>query len=298
MSGNFLPSLQESLALLRERGEIFPSPRDVTALEGLTFDHPRKGQVGIEIDEAVLRAQGQVYVGDPVLREALQTHEIPTASLKDAMGLMSGFGANEVIWGFSGYASEGPKYDIEVEGLTRLYDYLAEIGKKPKATVDGAVSAGNPGINAVIAAENGVDRRIGMICKQGLGSVGIRDHLIIWGDTYQDREVLVGSTPDILVCIDGAGGTWRECQWALNCGTPILLLALKKDEDYRDDALPKTYHTLGGVQEALDNETMVVCRKLEDIPASVDTLLQKIDTRKRPARLAQLGQLLVDTTVA
>lgn len=291
MSENRIPTLQQAHELLCTGGEMFPEPRNLSALDELTFDHPTKGRVGITIDEEVLAAQGEVFVGDPALRQALQKRNIHTYDLRDANHLLREYlQSDELVWGFSGYATAGYSYATEAEGLIRLYDQLAKIGQEPGLAVDGGVSAGNLGLSAVTAAMYDVPT-VGMIPRQGLADIGPRDHLVIWGNTYSDREILVGTTPDILTCIGGGDGTQRECQAALRYGSSILLLALK--DEYAPNSLPNTYQAFEDMQAAVDAGTMVVCRTVDAIPDSIDQILETCDTERRPTRIDTLSQLLV-----
>lgn len=285
-----LPNLQQAYDLLRTQGEQFPGPRAITPLDDLTFDHPRKGAVTIGIDEAALSRQGMIYTGDPAMRSALGERNIATNDLR-AVGrvIENCIQQDGRIWGFSGYATGGYSYETEAEGLSKLYEHLAENDNKPALTVDGGVSAGNLGLSGVIASMHNVPT-IGMIPRQGLASVGIRDHLVVWGNTYKDREVLIGTAPDVLVCIGGGEGTQRECQAALRWGTPILLLALS--EEYAPNSLPSTYKTFPEMVAAIDGETMVVCRSMDAIPQSVDIILEAGEAGNRIDRIGKLKQLL------
>ncbi len=272
-------------------GEQFPD-RQVASLDGLTFDHPKDGPIAITIDREALAAQGNIYVGSPVLRKALQDRHIGADSLAGAEQVLSShLAASELVWGFSGYATAGYNYDVEAQGLDRVYTHLAKRSRTPGLAVDGGVSSGSLGLSGVIAKEHNVPT-MGMLPLQGLAAAGIRDHLVVWGNTYRDREVLVGTTPDVLVCVAGAEGTQRECQVALRWGSAVLLLALR--EEYAPSALPNTYQLFPEMTEAIDSGSMVVCRSMEDIPDGLDAMLVASEESDRLGRLSALGQLLYD----
>lgn len=282
-------NVQGAYGLLCTEGEQFLEPRETTQLKGLTFEHPRKGTTDIAIDQAVLLQQGMVYTGDPMLRQTLSELNIATEDLASAGAVIQERREHGRVWGFSGYATGGFSYKTDAAGLTRLYDHLVAKNEKPALAVDGGVSAGSLGLSGIVAAMNQVPT-MGMIPRQGLSSIGVRDHLVVWGDTYQDREVMVGTTPDVLVCIGGSEGTQRECQTALRWGTPVLLLAL--NDAYAPSALPNAYKTLPDMVSAVDSGTMIVCRSMDAIPSSVDALLDVAANNDRSATDDELAQLL------
>ncbi len=191
-----------------------------------------------------------------------------------------------MIWGFSGYATGGVdpetgkpfSYAEEAQSLLTLYNYLDEKGEAPSLAVDGGVSEGFLALNSVVAASANVPT-LGFIPKQGLKSVGIRDHMVVAGETYQDREALV-ATADTLVCAGGAAGTTRECIGAVRNGAAALLLWHEK---YRDDALPNAFLQHKDLREAFGDGRLVVCKSLDKIPEKVDQILQ-VNVKKSRAR--------------
>ena len=138
-------------------------------------------------------------------------------------------------------------------------------------------------MNSVVARSAGVPT-LGFIPREGLASVGVRDHMVVAGDTYQDREVLVG-TADILVCAGGFKGTVRECIEATLRGAAVLMLSLK---DYPDSALPNTFQNYEELRDAYKAKRLVVCSSVEEIPARVDDVLQvEIQGRRQRSRIVR-----------
>jgi hypothetical protein len=283
------PDLREAYNSLCYQGEQFVDPHEIIQLEGLTFAHPKKGDVPIKIDTEILAAQGTLYVGDPALRYTLQGYGIETDGHENAMYFLASHldtKAEKLVWGFSGYATGGldPEtdrpygYAEEAQSLLTLYNYLDEEGKAPSLAVDGGVSEGFLALNSVVAASANVPT-LGFIPKQGLKSVGIRDHMVVAGETYQDREALV-ATADVLAFAGGAAGTTRECIGAVRNGAAALVLWHEK---YRDDALPNAFLKHKDLREAFGDGRLAVCKSLEEIPEKVDQVLQ-VDVKASRAR--------------
>lgn len=137
------------------------------------------------------------------------------------------------------------------------------------------------GLNGLIAQRRGI-QTMGFIGKEGLGKVGVRDHLVLWGEMNSHRQVLVGCTGDALVCAGGKKGTEEECLTALVNGSAVLLLALR--DDYPEDSLPNNYHESEGMSVSVASGQMVVCQSIDDIPASVDRILDVNTGRTRTMR--------------
>lgn len=274
-------------------------PHETIQLEGLTFAHPKKGDVPIKIDKEVLASQGALYVGDPALRYTLHAHDIETDGHENAMHFLASHldeKAEKLVWGFSGYATGGIDsetgkpygYTEEAQSLLALYNYLHEEGKTPSLAIDGGVSEGFLALNSVVAASASIPT-LGFIPKQGLKSVGIRDHMVVAGETYQDREALV-ATADALVFAGGADGTTRECIQAVRNGAAALVLWHKK---YRDNALPNAFLEHKDLREAFGDGRLVVCKSLEEIPEKVDQVLQVDVKASRSRRVEAIGGFLL-----
>lgn len=244
---------------LIENGQA-PRTGEAKQLGNLTFRHPTDGRQPVMVDDVILRA-GLIYAPQSV-RSALQRISTPSKPLTTAADLIDKlFKEIGLIWGISGFASKGFDYGIEARGIAELYAYLRE--KQPGLIVDGAVAQGVLGLNGVLAAMQNVPT-LGCIPLQGLTSLGERTHTLVWGDTYQDREVLVGSIPDILVCVGGGPGTMRECEHALNHGSIVLLLTLKPHEP---GTFPRLYHTKPVIRDAIVDGRFVVCDSIDTVAA-------------------------------
>ncbi len=282
--------LETAYESLCSQGQQFSEPHDTVQLEGLTFEHPRKGIVPIRIDAGVLAMQGTIYA-DPTLQAALHGRHIAVQSLEDASNFLAqhlGPGNEKLVWGFSGYATGGVNpetgkpftYESEAIGLRLLYDHLLAKGEAPSLAIDGGVSEGFLALNSITAQSAGVPT-LGFIPRQGLASIGVRDHLVVAGNTYRDRETFVG-TADILVCAGGADGTERECIHAIQRGAAVLLLNLA---DYPPNSFARTFRANEDLRQANDEGRLVVCDSYEAVADSVDRILQ-IDTKSsRPLRL-------------
>lgn len=282
-------TLQTAYDALCAAGDEYTFPRVELLLEDVTFEHPRKGRLEVGIDEDALAQQGAIYTAEPGLRRALALRDIHTQDFAAASQLVGRYLEDDkLVWGFSGYATAGYAYSVEAAALSRVYEHLARKRKQPGLSIDGGVSAGTLGLNGVIARMHEVPT-LGYIPLQGLSSTGTRDHLVVWGDTYKDREIMVGTTPDVLVCAAGAEGSQRECQIAVRLGSAVLLLALK---DYGPNSLPSTYRTFDDLRAAEDSGSLVVCSSLEDVPEALETLMQTDPTATRDVRLHNLKTLL------
>lgn len=284
------PDLQAAYDSLCYQGQQFLESHHITQLECLTFEHPKKGTVPIEIDADVLAMQGMVYAADPTLRAALDEYGIDAHELESANSPLSGYLNLEnepLVWGFSGYATGGINsstgdffsYHNEAAGLLKLYDYLSAKDELPSLVIDGGVSEGFLALNSIVAESANVPT-LGFIPREGLTSVGIRKHLIIAGNTYRVRETFV-ATADILVCAGGAEGTERECTSAVGRGAAAMILDLA---DYPPRSLPNTFQANQVLRQAFDDGRLVVCKTYDKIPDSIDQVL-RIGTRSgRSAR--------------
>lgn len=282
------PDLSSQFQALRANGDYLPAHRDLAHLSELTFDHP-DGARDIAIDVDTLRTQGRIYIGNQALRQTLEMQGFPVGDVTAAYDVIAEqYDKDELVVGFSGFATPGFGYETEAEGIVEVHEYLAATGRRPGLVVDGGVSAGNLGLSAVVAAQNEVST-IGFIPLEGLDSVGARDHMVVWGNTYPDREVMVGTTPDVLVCVGGGEGTKREGEVALVNGSAVLLLALK---EYGPNSLPATYRNNETWANAMSEARAAVCESLETLPEKIETVVRAVDASNRDKRLRNLGENL------
>lgn len=230
-------------------------------LGNLTFRHPNEGVHPVMIDRETLRQCSNIYAR-PSVRNALREFSMQTKLYPAAIRLIEAFfGQQQLIWGVSGFASVEYNYTEEGRGLSELYSYLGG-EQQPSLVVDGGVAQGVLGLNGVLAALRGIPS-FGCIPLQGLASLGQREHLLVWGNTYRDREILVGSLPDILVCVGGGPGTIRECLHALEHGSVVLILGLKA---YGPGTLPQSYFANEKMREAITQGRLLVCDSLSTLP--------------------------------
>lgn len=273
------PELQPAYESLCYQGKQFPEPHSLLELDEPTFTHPGHGEMRIAVDVPVLAKQGMTYVGNSALAASLELERIPVASTALASSLLARHlqDKDARVWGFSGFATGGFNHDTqepfgyreEGEGLRQLYGHLRERDQLPSLAIDGGVSEGFLGLSSIVARSAGV-ATLGFIPREGLGSVGVRDHMVVAGDTYQDREALV-STADILVCAGGFKGTVRECIGAVLGGAAVLMLDLKA---YPASALPNTFQDYEELRKAHTDKRLIVCKSADEMAECVDEVLQ------------------------
>lgn len=259
-----------SFESLCTQGEFIPD-RFIVELEGITYNHP-KGERTVRIDEAALRQQGRVYSDDSLLIDSLiESGGIKVSRHAELLSFIeAAYDEPLPIVGVSGYATVGFAYEKEAQALRHMYNHFRKKEQPFGLTVDGGVSSGVLGINGLASLIGGVTS-LGVIPKQGLHRVGVRDHLAVWGDTYQDREVIVGTVPDVLVCVGGADGTRRECQEALKHGSAVLLLAMG---DAPSGSLAATYDQYKDIEGAIRDGTMMISRSPEGFVSELSELIE------------------------
>ncbi len=178
----------------------------------------------------------------------------------------------DLIWGVSGFAEGGHDYTAEAHFLNVFYKYLVATDRKPCLSVDGGVSEGNLGLNAIAAAMHQI-QTLGCIPLEGLASISARTFMIAWGNVYRDREILVGTIPDAILCMDGADATRRECQIALANEGVVFLMRLK---DYGPKSLGATYQNDPEMMKAITEKRLFVCRSMSELRAALDANWEKI----------------------
>lgn len=142
MSSLGLPTPEQAYSSLIATGQQFPNSRSETLLTNVTYAHSEEGNRPITIDEDVLRAAGQVYVGDNALRAALWSHYVDTAPLEDAVEVLSGhLREDEWVWGFSGFTQGGINpatgepynYEVEAAGICSGVRSSCAAGQDPQS---------------------------------------------------------------------------------------------------------------------------------------------------------------------
>lgn len=288
MSEASLPSARAALASLREDGNYFgTAPAAPQTIGGVTYLHPTDGNRPVAADPRVLRGIDQVYVANETLRRVIQATGSETGSLRAAADLMHRLYAQpRLIWGVSGFASIGYPCVAQANGLERLYGYLAVDRRKPVLVTDGGSGAGALAISAVLAATRRIET-LGVSPLQGLASMSPRTHMVVYGDTYRDREVIVGLLPDILVIFDGGEGSMREAVAAVRAGVRVLLVS--QTGNNRDPRLLiNLWRTHDDLSRAVREKRMTICTSLDEI-ATYAEQHRVIATRTartfRPSRL-------------
>jgi len=265
MSVKKLPSAQVALASLRKNGNQFQTaPLVPQPMGGVTYLHPKKGVRAVEADSRVLAATGQFYAANETLRHAIQQNggraeplQFGTSFIKQMYAL------RRVVWGVSGFASIGYPCSVQADQLAVFYDYLASC-HRDAIVCDGAAGAGVLGISGVMAEERGITT-LGVTPLQGMSTMAPRTHMVVYGDTYQQREVIVGLLPDILVIFGGGPGSEREGVATLEGGGRVLLV-----DDPDHSSIP--WRTVPQMLQAVGEKRMLVCGGLDEIAAAARKL--------------------------
>jgi hypothetical protein len=115
--------------------------------------------------------------------------------------------------------------------------------------------------------------------------------MIVHGDTYQDREELVGVMPDVLTCVGGGDGTMREAQAAARHGSVILILSLRN----YSNALADRYRSDRFLRAAETSGRLFVCRSMAAIPECASAALRaerQVRATSRPSRIRTVRHML------
>jgi len=295
MSNEVLPTVAEAYISLCKQGDQFTNtPLAATPLGALTYEHPEDGTRLVAADDRVLAATGRLYVANEGLNQALRSRNANVAPMGEAARLIEQhLTGDRMVWGTVGYASGGFDLTIEGEGMQRLYEYaVADDRRRPSLLVDGGSSVGVLGLNGVLAKKYGIPT-LGFTPVQGIAKMAPRDHVVVWGDLYPARQILVGSTPDIVFCWGGGPGAQMECIYALKKRSVVVLMSLG---DYGSEALLHTYQSVRVMRRAAKKGRLIICETVDDIPARVDAAM-KMCARKslarRPARIRTVRKLLL-----
>lgn len=294
-----LPKADESIASIRTNGDPFATaPLSPITFGGVTYQHPQKGTSTIAGDSRIFAQAVRVYTDHEPLRNAVNGLGVTYAwSLEDFVdGLWSAHTAPRLFWGFSGFASKGDNCGcgLEADAMERIYQFLASKShRRPRLVSDGGSGAGVLALNSVLANMHHIES-VGFTPYQGVASMSARDQIVIARNTYQDREVLVGTLPDILVCVGGGEGTKREAIEAVKAGNTVLLVMLQGNDNA--NILAGSWHNTPELMQANANGTLLVCEYLEDIPlalAKAQEIAKRAGWRvRREARINQLSRLL------
>lgn len=289
MSEASLPGAQAALASLREDGNYFgTTPVAPQTIGGVTYLHPTEGNRSVAADPRVLRAIGHLYAADETLRRVVQATGPRTSSLHAAADFVNQmYSQPRLVWGVSGFASIGPSCGLQADGLERLYRYLSNEHRRPVMVTDGGSGAGVLAISAVLAGACSI-QTLGVSPLQGLSSMSPRNRMVVYGDTYENREVIVGLLPDVLVVFDGGKGSMGEAIAAVKAGVRVLLVS--QTGNNRDPKLLiNMWRADPHLALAVREKRMTICKSVDDIPAYAEAhraIAVRTARSFRPSRLA------------
>lgn len=260
---------------LRRLGETGNSiPDEARSLCELSGAHAGRGaeRSPVSVDAVTLARSNTVYAEQALLRP-LEGADIKARRLADALGVLSeAFNdTNRLVWGVSGYAEADHNYTSEVAALKSLYTTLQAFDDSPSLVIDGGGSVGVLGASALCAAQRNIPT-LGYTPLKGLASVGMRTHTVVRMDTFRQREILVGTTPDVLVCVGGGEGTLRELERTALGGSAALILVPQRYPG--KDALWKTYKQSAKLRSACSAGRIVYCDDMRELRGAVSAVRQ------------------------
>lgn len=267
--------------LLRNTGVQFPKPHHTATLLR-----------DVEIDTEVMHQISTMYARAP-MDGRLRDLGASAASLREAYAVISHALHTGTVWGVSGFATgatpEQPlDYIKENNILSAFYTYISNSAMRPSLIVDGGCSEGILGLNGYFAEDRGLPN-LGYIPFEGLTSMSARQHMVVWGDTYRDRELLVGTTSQILLCMGGADGTIRECLRALLYNSPVILVEAKHYDDPR--AFTNVYASIPQVQQAMQEKRFFFCREVGELYKAMDAAIKYSDATRHDYQEVRLGDI-------
>ena len=286
-----LPTSEEALRMLRREGRYFPeSNRRIAAVPGATY-RDRRGVHPVSLDHYALCGTTKVFTNNTAVAAVTNPlgHTGPAAGI---LPIIRQAQTGGLVWGFSGFAMPGYDYTAEAAGMIELIRALNGTGQTPSLICDGGVSDGVLGLSGALAKHHGIPS-LGYAPLEGLACIGPRNTLVAHKDTYRAREILVGITPDILVCVGGGPGSLRECEEAIKSGGIVVLLSLR-EYDY-DLAVVKTYRNSTVLREAAGNGTFIVCGSVPIMRERLSRIMhvaRRYSLPSRSERLTKLGREL------
>ena len=286
-----LPPFTYAFRSLSATGRAFPeSHRNPVTLKGLSYPSEH-GAKPVELDTLALSGVQRVYAAPGLLSRRLSEHGPKVAPTSLVVPLLTEAYQRNMVVGFSGFTMPDKPYDVEARGMLTLFTILQSTFPATLVT-DGGGSDGVLGLSGVLASFFNIPS-LGYVPVEGLASMGPRTHLVVHKTTFQEREALVGLTPDLLVCVGGGPRSLRECVAALDHDGVVLLLSLR-DYDY-PEAVPLTYSRNETMREALKRHRLIICRDILGlrtlVPQAIATT-RRFSIPARPRRLAKLVQQL------
>lgn len=288
MSRTHLPTVESAYRSLRRNGSYLDDDkhRVIADLPGVQYVHSTLGVVNARCDEVALNASGRVFANASVGQ--LLAHMRRIESLNDAVTTVeSAMLGPRIIWGVSGFATRGYELNIESQGMSKAFNYLAKLGEPPALIVDGGSGQGVLGLSGILAKKHNFTS-LGFTPMQGMASMAPRDLMILSGTTYQSREELIGLTADILLCFGGGEGTRRECQANLYSGGVSVVFALK---DYPANMFAGEYRDHTKMTEEELAGRLIVCRSVRDIPRCMEAAVQRSCQLRRDAYQCKADRL-------
>lgn len=269
-----LPTADEAIASIRATGNPLATAPVLTTLKDVTFADPYTGDLRqVAFDSRVLQKTAALYASDSRLREHLTPHHWGVRPATELGGLLQvAHCSSNLFWGFSGYTSVGRRYDPWVDAMQRIYQHFSSARHfRPRLVSDGGTAAGIPALNSILAEQHDIEC-IGLTPLQGVDDMGTHDIMLIHGTAYKDLDEIVGTLPDVLVCLGGGAGTQRECLQAINVGNTVVLVMPVTDG-------PKTFsgqwRTMPEIAEGIANGQVLICTDLDDIPHILATAQDK-----------------------
>lgn len=291
MSLQDIPDSVRAHELLCSHGTYIPKKaREIVCLADVEYRHPTEGRTPVTADIHLLSRARRLYA-ESALRSPLGAHGLTVEATRAVVPLIEERYDCGLVWGFAGFTEVGPSYSAEARAMRALLGSLKNMNLVPSLISDGGGSDGVLGLSGILAARSRIPS-LGFIPRQGLASVGQRTHLVVRMQTYEGREQLVGTTPDVLVCVGGAGGTLRECKAALDHRSVVILMATRT---YDPPSFVESHHDIEALARAEYEGRLFVCRSLQQIMSVARravTAAARISRANRPQRLTTLRRLL------
>lgn len=246
---------------------------------GLTFRHAKYGALPVRILTGQLPGVGKMYVQNNTLAKTLRGYGVETSPWRTFAHMASSqFSSKRSFFlGFSGYTDPRFSYELELRTIRAIYQHLLSKGRLPTSVSDGGGKDGVLGANARAARQFNV-KSIAFTPLQGLETLSSRDHIVVWGDTFHQREVLVGLLPDMLLVVGGQKSAINVCVQAADFDTPVVIIEAKKYKD--PQGITNTWRQVPKLVKAHTKKRLFVCRPDDDIPSALDRALLLVDKNR------------------
>jgi hypothetical protein len=288
MSNTPLPDYRSLYQSLARSGVLIPSNnRTIVTVSDATYAHDGH-TFPIQVDAFALQQAECAYTNHERLSEELtQLHKPARRANQIALPIRAAQ-REQLVWGFSGFTFPDRPYAIEGRGMHALLACLRKAEQLPSLIVDGGGSEGVLGLSGLLAQRFAIPS-LGYIPFPGLSTMGPRTHLVVHKSSFRDREVLVGLTPDVLVCVGGGPGAQRECEVAIQNGGVVLLMVLR-EYDY-EQAVQYVYRSSKILAKASQEGRLIICTGLVDIQARVPRVIHAARRFSLPSRGRRMNTL-------